>query len=67
MNLSEDYYRNEIANMLADTDRVLENIFLFQNPWDMEWTNIPYHFEEKIDWNFQPEDDSEWLFDVLSG
>lgn len=55
-------YQGECERILADSDRVLDNTFLFDNPWDMEATHIPYHFQGDIIWDYQPWNDPEWTF-----
>ncbi len=42
--------------------RLLNNTFLFNDPWAMEATHIPYSFENEIDWNVNPFGDPEWTF-----
>lgn len=54
--------QSEERRILADSERVLRRTFMFDNPWDMEATNIPITFEENIDWEYQPFDDPEWTF-----
>jgi hypothetical protein len=46
----------------ANSDRLLNNCFLFDDPWAMEATNIPYTFKDKIDWSINPFGDNEWTF-----
>jgi hypothetical protein len=45
-----------------NADRLLENCFLFDDPWAMEATNVPYTFEGEIDWKINPFNDPEWTF-----
>lgn len=52
----------ERDRILLNARRVLENTFLFDNPWDMEATSIPQVLPEPIDWEYQPYDDPEWTF-----
>lgn len=47
---------------IEDASRVLNNTFLFDNPWDMEQTHTPWTFKTQIDWNYVPFDDEEWTF-----
>ena len=53
---------SEENRILSDANRVLEQTFLFDNPWDMEATNFPITFEGSIDWEYQPFEDSEWTY-----
>lgn len=47
---------------IEDANRVLNNTFIFNNPWDMEQTHTPWTFKTQIDWNLVPFDDEEWTF-----
>lgn len=40
----------------------MENIFLFDAPWDMEQTQTPYRFAGEIDWACRPAGDPEWTY-----
>lgn len=53
---------HERDRILSNARRILENTFLFDNPWDMEATSIPQILPEPIDWELQPYDDPEWTF-----
>jgi hypothetical protein len=46
----------------SNADKLLNNCFLFDDPWAMEATNIPYTFTNEIDWSFNPFGDEEWTF-----
>lgn len=52
----------EEKRILSDANRVLDQTFLFDNPWDMEATNFPISFEGRIDWEYQPFEDPEWTY-----
>ena len=52
----------ENRRKIADAARVLNNTFLFDNPYDMEGCNTPYTFKGIIDWNYCPFGDKEWTF-----
>ncbi len=52
----------ENRRKIIDADRVLNNTFLFDNPWDMECCYTPYTFKSSIDWNYCPFGDEEWTF-----
>ena len=45
-----------------NADRLLNNTFIFDDPWAMEATNIPYTFKGNIDWNINPFGDPEWTY-----
>lgn len=53
---------HEMNRILRNASRVLGNTFLFDNPWDMEATQVPYTLSEPIDWESQPDNDPEWTF-----
>lgn len=52
------YIRN---NYCQQADRLLENIFLFDNEYAMEPTNVGVKLNP-INWNISPNGDPEWLF-----
>lgn len=53
------------AQLSLDTaDQLLENIFQFRLPWDMEQTVTPVSFGDNIDWAFFPENDEEFTFQM---
>lgn len=52
----------EMDRILKNARRILDDTFLFDNPWDMEATRIPQLLPEPVDWEFQPYDDPEWTF-----
>lgn len=43
------------------SEELIQNIFTFDKPWDMERCQIPYKLET-LDWNIQLNDDEEWCF-----
>lgn len=45
-----------------NAERILKNTFVFDAPWDMESSNIPYTFKDAVDWNLCPFGDEEWTF-----
>ena len=59
---AQNFYPQECARVLNDAQRVLQNEFLFDAPWDMEQTQIPVRFAEKIEWEHCPGADEEWTF-----
>lgn len=58
----QTYFKEEVAHILRVADEVCEGTFLFDLKWDMERTYEPVQFEGKIDWNFMPKDDPEFIW-----
>lgn len=54
----------ETKHILRVADEVCRNYFLFDLPWDMERTYEPVCFEEKIDWEYMPGDDPEFIYQM---
>ena len=50
--------------VLQTADELTENTFLFRLPWDMEATNEPVNFGEKIKWNYCLNEDQEFIFQL---
>ena len=50
--------------VLQTADELTENTFLFRLPWDMEATNEPVNFGEKIKWNYSFNEDEEFIFQL---
>ena len=50
--------------ILQTADELTENTFLFRLPWDMEATNEPVNFAEKIKWNYCFNKDEEFIFQL---
>lgn len=61
-NYCHTYFNDEVAHILRVADEVCEGTFLFDLKWDMERTYEPVKFEGKIDWNFMPKDDPEFIW-----
>ncbi len=59
---AQSIYPQDCARVIADAQRVMENEFLFNAPWDMEQTQIPVRFAHEIDWEYCPDKDEEWTF-----
>ncbi len=57
MQLSDEQLR-----LIANSNRVMDSTFLFDNPWDMEQTCIPYTFPSRVAWDTQMADDPEWTY-----
>lgn len=55
-NCYKDYMKKrKVARLLLD------NIFLFNDSWDMEACHVPYQ-NKKLDWNYIPNGDGEWAY-----
>ena len=52
---------DEYKEKLKVANLLLDNIFLFDETWDMEACRIPYK-NKQIDWKFTPNGDEEWTF-----
>ena len=50
--------------VLQTADEITKNIFLFRLPWDMEATNEPVNFKDKIKWNYCFNEDEEFIFQL---
>ena len=55
-------FKGDIENTIKTANEVCNNEFLYRSKWDMEKTNIPFHFEKEIDWTFTPNNDPEWCW-----
>lgn len=53
--------RREMEKVLAQADRLMEQTFVFQDPWDMEPCSIPYQLRP-MDWGASPNGDPEWTY-----
>lgn len=51
----------EYKRKLIGANLLLNNSFIFDETWDMEQCRIPY-VNKKLDWNFTPNGDEEWIF-----
>jgi hypothetical protein len=56
------YYRVDVERVWAVAEQVVKRVFVFQEAWDMERTNIPVTFKGKIDWTYIPSEDPEWTY-----
>lgn len=43
-------------------NQIIEHVFTFTKPWDMERCDIPFALDERIDWNVIINHDEEWTF-----
>jgi hypothetical protein len=50
------------SDYIARANDFCKNRFIFRDHWEMEKTNEPVQFEERIDWFCKPGEDSEWTF-----
>lgn len=62
--LCRKYWPDACSLTMKTADELLGHTFLFQLPWDMEQTQEPVHFPEEIDWEFVPDGDNEFVFQM---
>ncbi len=55
-------YPDEVREIIKVADEVKEQVFLFRYEWDMEKTNVPFRFENTIDWLKIINSDDEWCW-----
>ncbi len=60
--LCKSMFPEDVKETIEQAERICLNTFMFRDHWEMERTNIPVIFNEKIDWAYIPEDDPEWLY-----
>lgn len=60
----KQWWPKELKHRLRIADEVRQQIFLFDLPWDMEQTQIPVQFDGAIDWQYQPDDDPEFTYQL---
>lgn len=48
--------------IMKRANELLEQVFVFNKPWDMERCITPYKLEKDFDWNVTYNDDEEWTF-----
>ncbi len=56
------YCREEFDHVMKTADNVCNNVFSFDLRWDMERSQKPVVFKDKIDWLKLPGDDGEWIY-----
>jgi hypothetical protein len=56
------HYQEDVERVWAVAEQVVNRVFVFQEPWDMERTIIPVAFKGKIDWTHVPFEDPEWTY-----
>ncbi|MDQ1004407.1 hypothetical protein QFZ28_004947 [Neobacillus niacini] len=60
--LAKRHYREDVERVGAVAEQVVNRVFVFQEAWDMERSNIPVTFKAKIDWTYIPSEDPEWTY-----
>lgn len=58
----QSHFPEDVQHILRIADEVSNQTFLFDLPWDMERTFIPYTFEDEINWDYSANGDEEWTF-----
>lgn len=58
----DQYFPREKEACLEQAERIVNNTFIFQEHWEMERTHEPVVFGEKIQWDYIPAGDPEWLY-----
>lgn len=58
------YWPDDIKHIIEVADDVCNNTLIFNSKWDLERTDIPQIFENKIDWNYIPKDDPEFVYQL---
>ena len=51
----------EAGEVLAQADRLMEQVFTFEDRWDMEPCSVPYRLED-MRWGRSPGRDPEWIY-----
>lgn len=54
----------EREHVIKVADDVCSQKFIFDMPWDMEPTNKPVSFERKILWEYKPDEDMEFVYQM---
>ena len=62
--LCQKLWPAEAGLSIQTANQLLEDIFLFQLPWDMEQTVEPVQFKNGINWAFYPGEDEEFTFQM---
>ncbi|MFB3171005.1 alginate lyase family protein [Neobacillus sp. 179-C4.2 HS] len=60
--LAKRHYREDVERVGAVAEQVVNRVFVFQEAWDMERSNVPVTFKGKIDWTYIPLEDPEWTY-----
>ena len=56
------YWPEECRHILTIAEDTLQQRFVFDLPWDMEPTTEPVIFSDKIDWQYLPDGDAEFIY-----
>lgn len=59
---AEKHFPEDINRVRAVAKQVVNQVFVFQEAWDMERTNVPVAFQGEIDWRHIPFQDPEWTY-----
>ncbi|WP_461213699.1 alginate lyase family protein [Lacticaseibacillus sp. GG6-2] len=51
-----------VQQVIETADDALQKKFVFNMEWDLERTDIPVIFKDKINWEFKPADDNEFIW-----
>ena len=55
------FFREDVLHTIEVADGVCEKYFLFNSKWDLEQAD-PVKFEGKVDWNYMPSGDPEFVW-----
>lgn len=58
---SRTFHKDECSESIKKANLLLNDIFLFNDPWDMEQCHIPYKLAP-LKWDYSPNGDEEWIF-----
>lgn len=58
------YWADDIKHIIEVANNVCNNTLIFDSKWDLERTDTPQIFENKIDWNYMPKDDPEFVYQL---
>ncbi len=51
-----------VQQVIETADNALKKKFVFNMEWDLERTDVPVIFKDKIDWEYKPADDDEFIW-----
>ncbi len=51
-----------VRQVIETADDALQKKFVFNMEWDLERTDIPVIFKDRIDWTYKPADDDEFIW-----
>lgn len=61
-NYVKRHFPEKVQETISEADEIAGNKFVFHSRWDMERTDLPVAFHDRIDWVAQPYDDPEWIY-----